>query len=59
MVLFDPAFYTEPYVAETRYFRREPPERITYFGWHRLFSGVTDLMCAPMNAIERYREGAY
>ena len=59
MVLYDPEFYTEPYAAETRYFRREPPERITYFGWYGLFSGVTDLMCAPMNAIERYREGAY
>jgi len=59
MVLYDPEFYTAPYVAETRYFRREPRERITYFGWYGLFSGVTDLMCAPMNAIERYREGAY
>jgi len=32
MVLYDPAFYAAPYVAETRYFRREPRERITYFG---------------------------
>jgi hypothetical protein len=59
MVLYDPEFYTEPYVAQTRYFRREPAERITYFGWYGLYSGVTDLMCAPMNVIERYREGAY
>lgn len=58
MVLYDPEFYTEPYVAHTRYFEREPANRITYFGWYGLFSGVTDLMCAPMNAVERRREGA-
>jgi hypothetical protein len=59
MILFDSEYYSEPFVAETRYFRRESPEHVTYFGWYGLFSGVTDLMCAPMNAIERYREGAY
>ncbi len=59
MVLYDPEFYTEPYVAYTRYFEREPAERITYFGWYGLFSGVTDLLCAPMNAVERHSEGAY
>jgi len=58
MVLYDPEFYTEPYVADTRYFQREPAQRITYFGWYGLFSGVADLMCAPMNAVERRREGA-
>jgi len=52
MTLYDTAYYTEPWVAETRIFKREPPERITYFGWHGLFSGVTDLMCAPMNFID-------
>ena len=59
MVLYDPAFYTEPYVADRRYFQREPAERITYFGWYGLFSGVTDLMCAPMNAVERQSGGAF
>ena len=52
MTLHDPAYYTEPWVAETRIFRREPAERITHFGWYGLFSGVTDLMCAPMNFID-------
>ena len=59
MTLYDPAYYTAPWVARTLTFRREPRERITYFGWYGLFSGVTDLMCAPTNAIERHREGAY
>jgi hypothetical protein len=59
MTLYDPMYYTAPYVAETRIFRREPRDRITYFGWYGLFSGVTDLMCAPMNAIERQRGGAF
>ncbi len=59
MTLYDPAYYTTPWIAETRIFRREPPERITFFGWHGLFSGVTDLMCAPLNSIDRYRGGAF
>jgi hypothetical protein len=59
MLLYDPTYYTEPWEAETRIFEREPRERITYFGWYGIFSGITDLMCAPMNAIERFREGAY
>ncbi len=59
MTLYDPTYYTAPWVAETRIFSREPPERITYFGWTGMFSGVTDLMCAPMNAEERRRAGAF
>lgn len=59
MTLYDPSFYTAPWEAQTRIFKREPRERITYFGWYGMFSGVTDLMCAPLNAIERLREGAY
>lgn len=59
MTLYDPTYYSAPWVAELRIFKREPPERITYFGWYGMFSGVTDLMCAPMNAIELRREGVY
>lgn len=58
MTLYDPAYYTEPWIAETRIFRREPSERITHFGWYGLFSGVTDLMCAPMNFIDTLEYGA-
>ena len=59
MTLYDPIYYTTPWTSGVRIFEREPRERITYFGWYGLFSGVTDLMCAPMNAIELRREGAY
>ena len=51
MTLYDPTYYTEPWVAEARTFEREPREGITDFGWYGMFSGVTDLMCAPINAI--------
>ena len=56
MTLYDSAYYTEPWIAETRIFRREPPERITHSGWYGLFSGVTDLMCAPMNFIDALKD---
>ncbi len=59
MTLYDPIYYTASWTAETRVFRREPRDRLNYFGWYGMFSGVTDLMCAPMNATERRREGAY
>ena len=59
MTLYDPTYYTEPWVSEPLVFTREPREPITYFGWYGLFSGVTDLMCAPMNFDELRREGAY
>ncbi len=59
MTLYDPTYYTAPWVAELRIFKREPRERITYFGWYGMFSGVTDLMCAPMNATELRRESVY
>jgi hypothetical protein len=39
-------------------FSREPQERTTHVGRYGLFTGVTDLMCAPMNIIELRREGA-
>ena len=59
MTLFDPTFYTAPWESRVLKFTREPRERVTYFGWYGLYSGVTDLMCAPMNFLELRREGAY
>jgi len=59
MTLYDPISYTALWVSDTRIFKRESPERLTFFGWYGMFSGVTDLMCAPLNAIERQRDGAY
>ena len=59
MTLHDPVNYTAPWEARVLTFSREPRERMTYFGWYGLYSGVTDLMCAPLNFIELRREGAY
>ena len=59
MTLHDPAMYSAPWASDVKTFRREAPQRITFFGWYGIFSGVTDLMCAPMNAVERRRAGAY
>ena len=59
MTLHDPISYTAPWVSVTKIFRRESPERLTFFGWYGMFSGVADLMCAPLNAVERQRDGAY
>lgn len=59
MILHDPLYYESPWVARTLSFKREPRERLTHFGWYGLFSGVADLMCAPMNFIELRREGGY
>ncbi len=49
MTLYDPTFYTAPWVSDTKILSRVPADEITFFGWTGLFSGVTDLMCAPMN----------
>lgn len=59
MTLHDPTYYSAPWEAETRLFRRQPPEGITYFGWTGIFSGVADMMCAPLDAAERRRPGAF
>ena len=59
MTLYDPTTYTAPWISDVKIFKRESPDRITFFGWYGIFSGVTDLICAPMNAVERQREGAY
>ena len=58
MILHDPTYYTAPWEAETRIFKREPREGITFFGWYGIFSGVMDMMCAPLDAAERRRPGA-
>lgn len=50
LTLFDPTFYTAPWVSDTKIFKKEPREKVTFFGWYGLFSGLGELICAPMNA---------
>jgi len=50
MTLFDPKFYTRPWVSDVKMWKKEPREKMTYFGWYGMFSGLGELLCAPMNA---------
>ena len=47
--LYDPKYYTAPWVGDIKPWRRFPREMVTHFGWYGLFSGVTEAICAPMN----------
>jgi hypothetical protein len=50
MTLFDPKYYTKPWVSDVKMWKKEPRKNVTYFGWYGLFSGLGELLCAPMNA---------
>ena len=50
LTLYDAKFYTAPWVSDTKTFKKEPREKVTFFGWYGLFSGLGELICAPMNA---------
>jgi hypothetical protein len=54
--LFDPEYYTAPWVGNKKRLRRIPPEAYTYFGWKSLFGGNTEAICAPMNEVEDYNK---
>ena len=57
ITLYDPEYYTAPYVGAKRTFRKITDENITYFGWKGLFAGVTEGICAPVNEVEDYNRG--
>ncbi len=59
MTLNDPGIYMAPWVSDVKVFKRESPERLTFFNWYGMYSGVTDLMCAPLNSVARRRQSAY
>ena len=52
--MYDPKYYTEPWVSDTKVFRREPPENYTFFGWSGLFSGLVDGICAPLDEVDDF-----
>ena len=45
----DPAYYTAPWVSDVKTFKKEARDgaQVNHFGWYGLFSGLTDLICAP------------
>jgi hypothetical protein len=50
MTLHDPKMYTRDWVSDVKIWKKEPRENVTYFGWYGLFSGLGELLCAPMNS---------
>ena len=57
LTLVDPKFYKTPWVSDTKVFKKEPREKVTFFGWYGLFSGLGELICAPMNASPVNKKG--
>ena len=57
LTLYDPEYYTAPYVGAKQTFKRVPDEDISYFGWKGLFAGISEGICAPMNEVEGYNKG--
>jgi hypothetical protein len=56
LTLYDPEFYTAPWVGAPKLYKRIPNELMTYFGWRALFAGITEGICAPMNEVETYNK---
>lgn len=56
--LYDPKYYTAPWVGDIKPWRRLARERVTHYGWYGLFSGVTEAICAPINEEEYHKRNA-
>ena len=50
LTLAAPQIYTTPWVSDTKTWKKQPRDKMTFFGWYGLFSGAGELICAPMNA---------
>jgi hypothetical protein len=55
-ILYDPEYYTVPWVSDIKTWKKEPrnAKPVNNFGWYGLFSGLNDLICAPMNGSGDY-----
>ena len=56
LTLYDPEYYTAPWVSDVKVFKRVPRDKTTFFGWYGLFSGITEGICAPMNEVDGYNK---
>ena len=54
MTLYDPAIYTEPWVSDTKVFRRQAREDLEYFGWYGFSGGILEGICAPLDEVEQF-----
>lgn len=50
LTLWDPDYYTKTWVSDVKTWKKVPRDKMTYFGWYGMFSGLGELICAPMNA---------
>ena len=57
LTLYDPEYYTAPWVGAKKTYKRIPDELMTYFGWKGLFAGISEGICAPMNEVDVYNKG--
>ena len=51
VIMYDPVYYTEPWISDIKIWKKEARDArpVNNFGWYGLFSGINDLLCAPMN----------
>ena len=54
MTLYDLSIYTEPWVSDTKIFRREPRENYTFFGWYGFSGGIMEGICAPLDEVGNF-----
>jgi hypothetical protein len=52
--MYDPTFYTGPWISDTKVFKRQTLESVTYYGWAGLFSGIGEAICAPINEVDNF-----
>lgn len=57
LTLYDPEYYTAPYVGSKKIYKLMPPDAVSYSGWSGLFAGISEGICAPINEVEGYNKG--
>ncbi len=52
ITMYDPKYYTAPWISDIKVWKKEARDArpVNNFGWHGLFSGLNDLLCAPLNS---------
>ena len=54
--IYDPEYYTAPYIGSKKTLKKLPDTSTTYFGWKGLMAGITEGICAPMNESKYHDE---
>ena len=54
--IYDPEYYTAPYIGAKKTLKKLPDASTTYFGWKGLMAGITEGICAPMNETKYHDE---